>query len=564
MSDIKVKLPKTLTNGSRLSTMGVDKYLKMIPPPKIGDPVDTSFGEKLASTASQIKKLEGEHDLAQARLNIIENLISVEDLLQEIRRDFIKLGKTLDAEGQAAIETLWDECRKAAQENAYDVTFFPPERAKDRQEIIKNIYLYETARKNDLNALDDVQLGVSFAEAQHVRQAVKLSARTQKLRELKNELGLTEESIGLRDDIIEVIIGDYTIEAIAALGTPSQKQVDDALEHFQTGDPKKDAALKRTLDFLQTGGMKKEGNVQDVLFIDDKRIMEMAVKLWEKSYKVTEDLDEVFEAVQDTLRFTVPDEHQANAQIIEQRVYGTGMFLARWAHYAFPKIVTQHTYAAALMSTSIVQESVEDLVIQWPAFEVVVPNGMLVHEGIDYDRIRVYVDDRLATIWIFARTITNGGGLPMIMDSATNLPDILAKPLADNKPLSRIEFLARRLVAGLLLAMQHTQNFKERTVRGKQAIGEKRRPPDHRVVFVGAPIAIDARPAIKKFLESHVRRGKPAPPSIQFLVRGHWKRQVVGVGRSGRKLIWVLPYWKGPEDAPILNRPKALRGPASP
>lgn len=45
------------------------------------------------------------------------------------------------------------------------------------------------------------------------------------------------------------------------------------------------------------------------------------------------------------------------------------------------------------------------------------------------------------------------------------------------------------------------------------------------------------------------------PPAIQRLVRGHHKRQVVGIGRSGRRVIWIEPYWRGPEDAPILTRP---------
>jgi hypothetical protein len=36
---------------------------------------------------------------------------------------------------------------------------------------------------------------------------------------------------------------------------------------------------------------------------------------------------------------------------------------------------------------------------------------------------------------------------------------------------------------------------------------------------------------------------------------GHYKRQVVGTGRHGRQIIWIEPYWRGPENAPILARP---------
>lgn len=38
----------------------------------------------------------------------------------------------------------------------------------------------------------------------------------------------------------------------------------------------------------------------------------------------------------------------------------------------------------------------------------------------------------------------------------------------------------------------------------------------------------------------------------RFLVRGHWKRQFHGPGRTERKLIWVAPYIKGPKDAPLV------------
>jgi len=34
----------------------------------------------------------------------------------------------------------------------------------------------------------------------------------------------------------------------------------------------------------------------------------------------------------------------------------------------------------------------------------------------------------------------------------------------------------------------------------------------------------------------------------RFVVRGHWRRQAVGVGRAERRLIFVAPFWKGPRD----------------
>lgn len=49
----------------------------------------------------------------------------------------------------------------------------------------------------------------------------------------------------------------------------------------------------------------------------------------------------------------------------------------------------------------------------------------------------------------------------------------------------------------------------------------------------------------------------------QLLVRqrisGHWKKQAHGAGWELRKLIWINPYWKGPEDGPIKQAVHELR-----
>jgi hypothetical protein len=39
--------------------------------------------------------------------------------------------------------------------------------------------------------------------------------------------------------------------------------------------------------------------------------------------------------------------------------------------------------------------------------------------------------------------------------------------------------------------------------------------------------------------------------SVKTMVCGHWRKQPVGPRRSDRKLTWVRPHWRGPEDAPI-------------
>jgi hypothetical protein len=43
------------------------------------------------------------------------------------------------------------------------------------------------------------------------------------------------------------------------------------------------------------------------------------------------------------------------------------------------------------------------------------------------------------------------------------------------------------------------------------------------------------------------------------LVAGHWKYQAHGTKLSERKLLWIEPYWRGPDFAELVNRPRLIR-----
>ena len=40
----------------------------------------------------------------------------------------------------------------------------------------------------------------------------------------------------------------------------------------------------------------------------------------------------------------------------------------------------------------------------------------------------------------------------------------------------------------------------------------------------------------------------------RFVVRGHHRKQAYGKGRTERKRIWIMPFWKGPEMAEIVSK----------
>lgn len=259
-----------------------------------------------------------------------------------------------------------------------------------------------------------------------------------------------------------------------------------------------------------------------------------------------------------------------------------------WAEDGFFQMTcASHKYAAALMATET-SECRGDVLLPARAMRVTVPDGLLhVHNP----KRREY---RYDCIYLFngktrcAMLVSEGSVLDTrmkyedstIMLGHTDWEEVLFGRLAewedgedwDEQPWGeqcdanrwdgdikeRVVRLCQRYLIGLLYTLQHTNNFREQSGRAAGARGWRNRPPPHRNVVIGAPIEVDARPQIRRWLERSGRRGKSGPPSVQHVVRGHYKRQVIGIGRSGRKVIWIMPYWRGPEDAPILARPYSL------
>lgn len=48
-------------------------------------------------------------------------------------------------------------------------------------------------------------------------------------------------------------------------------------------------------------------------------------------------------------------------------------------------------------------------------------------------------------------------------------------------------------------------------------------------------------------------------PLVRFMVRGHWRRQPHGPESQDRKLIWIRPYYKGPDLAATINKPYLVK-----
>lgn len=72
------------------------------------------------------------------------------------------------------------------------------------------------------------------------------------------------------------------------------------------------------------------------------------------------------------------------------------------------------------------------------------------------------------------------------------------------------------------------------------------------VVGAGIRPIVVVKPSEIENSDSEIARLRRA---IRFMVRGHWRNQACGMELSERRLIWIKPYYKGPEMAELINKP---------
>jgi hypothetical protein len=243
------------------------------------------------------------------------------------------------------------------------------------------------------------------------------------------------------------------------------------------------------------------------------------------------------------------------------------LFSAKWAVHAFQRLMTSHTFAAALMCSDVQREVLAGIEEQWDAFLVIVPNGMLIAGELEFSRVLV------ATYSFGARMIllTTGGpnlnlrvGLAgCVTDEAPTLADLLVSDgtdLHEDAVTRRCLIMAKRLVAGLLLNLQDAGTHKIRKVEARSKGKGREAAPEHRIVTVGAPIEIDCRDAVKEYIERGTRssektgRQHRGAPTVQWMVRGHYRMQACGPQHTLRRKTWIRPFWKGNEAALIQTR----------
>lgn len=253
----------------------------------------------------------------------------------------------------------------------------------------------------------------------------------------------------------------------------------------------------------------------------------------------------------------------------------------RWVDGGCRVLATDDKYFAAMAQTKC-DGLRDDLRIPWPAFVMRIPSGLVVGaDGAEYTtaifaqftsmmaRTANLADVYRAGVVAFYSIMSQSGVAihgywpdlslaDMLFEEQRNPnTSVVEESIADVDEAPgdmRIREIVKRAAAGLLFTMQHTNNWRFGGHFDRVHASTRRGPPAHRTILIGRPLAIDVRSAVRADAVS----GERSAPSVQTLVRGHLKRQVVGIGRKGRKVVWVEPYWRGPENAPILARPHRI------
>lgn len=215
-------------------------------------------------------------------------------------------------------------------------------------------------------------------------------------------------------------------------------------------------------------------------------------------------------------------------------------FAEGWLKCAFARLEVGHRLAASFALTDIPDDV--EIRAPWASWSLVVPEGLLppLEDG---------GTEKPARFWCV-------GVEPVFM--VTGLGRVMAREAMNFS--GPIYDAITSLIKGACLALSDPEAFKK--TGGRQHAAAKAKRDHHQPVFeqarylLSAPVKIDLREHLAAVLSGR----KGTSPTVQFLVRGHWKHQAHGPRHSLRKTIWIEPFWKGPEESRILLRQHRVEG----
>lgn len=220
-------------------------------------------------------------------------------------------------------------------------------------------------------------------------------------------------------------------------------------------------------------------------------------------------------------------------------------FLIAWAECGFSTVEMGHTLAASLMATRVSKDVVDALHLPWWCFAVEVPNGMIETQLmlILLNPAGQYWTVRFAPQWVHA-------GFTLRLSEYADAEDLEARD--DVTEIEKREgLLIGRLLVGVCLEMENVNSSSD---GGGGVSKRKSDEPERWTYRLTRPVKLNVVKEVRDFANG----AGGSSPTVQSLIRGHWRRQPCGPDLLLRKWIHIEPYWRGPEDAPIATRSHVL------
>ncbi len=249
-----------------------------------------------------------------------------------------------------------------------------------------------------------------------------------------------------------------------------------------------------------------------------------------------------------------------------------GLFPKFWLMFGLPHVEMSHAMCASLIATTVPGDVMPWVRLPWLAFAISIPDKILPMprsaDGGNEEFARVafvraalrafvprndsdaITDGKAVWTW---HVVPDGKGEAVCADGV--LTDQLLSDNWDDNDAATARFNGSvgRLIVNTCLRMSDPRHFvhasKPKSGNGKRDGRDSPIPTRFDTFRLIGDVKVDVRKAVTEY----VRHGGKSP-TVQSMVRGHWKHQTHGPGGTQRKLIHVEPYWRGPEDAPIAIR----------
>lgn len=253
--------------------------------------------------------------------------------------------------------------------------------------------------------------------------------------------------------------------------------------------------------------------------------------------------------------------------------------MTTWVRAGLQKIEMSHTYAAALLVSTLTDEVVAAIKPPWPSFVLDVPDNLIFIS-------RSFDDSEpVAVSKVLVEAMEDGEGIKWLLSICSSRFDdsdistVRVLDLRDPKlitgvsgnPITGIDKrgveLCARLVLGVCAAITIPGELKPKKVASVvsrlQKSSKKKTKIGNSAIntyILGQPIDLDFRHRIRAYnLTGDYGTEKGPKLEVRTMVRGHFKLVWYGQGWAQSKTKWIQPYWKGPDVGPIVVRPHVIK-----